>query len=166
MSRCWTSAGSRTVDLGTMELAVFAEVKQDNNPVVNASVWNVSPVLFCRIIILPFYIGPSLRGRLQKIPFLSNSLTMDLVPTLSKMMESTPETSSLSTLISLFYIFIRSGVCDLTNYWQVNFAAWVTMLATLSSAQWMLQVIQKSSKAQDSNKKNVRKHPILQNIRY
>ena len=117
MSRCWTSAGSRTVDLGTKELAVFAEVKQDNNPVVNASVWNVSPVLFCRIIILPSYIGPSLRGRLQKIPFLSNSLTMDLVPTLSKMMESTPETSSLSTLISLIYIFIRSGVCELTNYY-------------------------------------------------
>ena len=53
----------------------------------------------------------------------------------------------------------------MTDNWHVNFAAWVMMHDTLSSAQWMLQVIQKSSKVQDSNKKNVRKHPILQNIR-
>ena len=26
-------------------------------------------------------------------------------------------------------------VCELTNYWRVNYAVWVTMLDTLSSAQ-------------------------------
>ena len=38
-SRCWTSAGSQTLSISDGDfLAVFAEVKQGNNPVVGASV--------------------------------------------------------------------------------------------------------------------------------
>ena len=38
-SRCWTSAGSQTLSISDGDfLAVFAEVKQGNNPVIGASV--------------------------------------------------------------------------------------------------------------------------------
>ena len=37
-SRCWTSAGSQTLSMSDDFLAVFAEVKQGNNPVIGASV--------------------------------------------------------------------------------------------------------------------------------